>query len=466
MRPLADLVPPAALAPLGYRPAPDRPAIVPVYPPGLPIVMAALERLGGKRAVFLTVPLLGGLTLWATFMMGTRLAGPNVGLAAALLLGTNPLFFSRAMYAESDVPATAWWAWTFALLLFPGRLTSLAAGCAAGLAILTRPNLIPLAIVPVGVLIWEALRDRSALPRHRAVLFAVGTVPAGLLLAWTNDYWYGSVLTSGHGAVSDHFQWTNIQPNLSRYPVWLLQSLTPAVGLAPAAPFVAGRLRPKVTLQTTRRWMVAWLTFAAGVVFAYLFYKPWNDVGYLRFLLPAYPVLLVLVMVAVVGMVTLLPAKAHAVVPAVLVCALAARNVVEWSRVRLFDHGTALLYRTMGEHLARRLPEPSVILSMQHSGSAQYYSGHPTVRWDYIPEEHLDKIVERLRQLGYHPYLLLEGWEEALFRRRFAGRNVLGALDWRPSAVIPPALVTLYDTNARQSGDSTPFETDVILQRP
>jgi hypothetical protein len=63
---LAHLVPPEALAPLGYRLAPDRTSIVPVYSPGFPMVMAVFERLGGRDAVFYVVPLLGGLAVWTT----------------------------------------------------------------------------------------------------------------------------------------------------------------------------------------------------------------------------------------------------------------------------------------------------------------------------------------------------------------------------------------------------------------
>src|SRR5438270_73113 len=48
----------ATWSPLGYRPSPTRPdAIVPVYPPGLPLLMALFQSVGGFRAAFLVVPL-------------------------------------------------------------------------------------------------------------------------------------------------------------------------------------------------------------------------------------------------------------------------------------------------------------------------------------------------------------------------------------------------------------------------
>ncbi len=78
------------LAPLGWVRAPDRQSIVPTYPPGYPLVMAAFERLLGPSAVYLVVPLLGGVAVLATYAMGLRYAGPGVGLMAAILLATSP----------------------------------------------------------------------------------------------------------------------------------------------------------------------------------------------------------------------------------------------------------------------------------------------------------------------------------------------------------------------------------------
>ena len=151
-----------SLAPLGYRPAPHGPFIVPVYAPGLPMVMAVFERVAGSEAVFYVVPLLGGVAVWATYLMGTMIAGPMVGLAAAVLLATSPVFLYQLMSPMSDVPVTAWWALCLALLPFKRRAATLAAGLLAGIAILTRPNLVPILCVPGLFLLWAAVRDRLA----------------------------------------------------------------------------------------------------------------------------------------------------------------------------------------------------------------------------------------------------------------------------------------------------------------
>ena len=42
-------------------------------------------------------------------------------------------------------------------------------------------------------------------------------------------------------------------------------------------------------------------------------------------------------------------------------------------------------YRTVGEFVARELPERSLFLTMQHSGSLRYYGRRTTLRYDWIP---------------------------------------------------------------------------------
>jgi hypothetical protein len=79
-----------AVAPLGYRPATAGDSSVPVYPPGLPLVMALFERLAGRAAVFCVVPLLSGVAVGAPYLMGARLTAPVVGLGSACLMATSP----------------------------------------------------------------------------------------------------------------------------------------------------------------------------------------------------------------------------------------------------------------------------------------------------------------------------------------------------------------------------------------
>src|SRR6185295_10544235 len=61
-------------SPLGYRPSPkQRGAIVPLYAPGLPLLMALFQAAAGYCGAFFVVPLCGALTIWLTYMLGRRL---------------------------------------------------------------------------------------------------------------------------------------------------------------------------------------------------------------------------------------------------------------------------------------------------------------------------------------------------------------------------------------------------------
>src|SRR5262245_52467564 len=90
--PAADM----SLVPPGYPMSEPRGFAVPTYASGLPLVMAALQRLTGRReAAFYVVPLLGALAVWMTAWLGTRLNGAATGVAAAALLATSPVFMQQ-----------------------------------------------------------------------------------------------------------------------------------------------------------------------------------------------------------------------------------------------------------------------------------------------------------------------------------------------------------------------------------
>jgi hypothetical protein len=118
----------------------------------------------------------------------------------------------------------------------------------------------------------------------------------------------------------------------------------------------------------------------------------------------------------------------------------------------------------VGNYIVNTLPARAVFLSMYHSGSIRYYSARLTVRYDWIPEDHLDAVISDLRHLGYHPYLVLEDWEEAQFRARFQGHSALAALNWPPVAwVDTPIKTKIYDpADAQMPGSNRRVTTATI----
>ena len=83
-----------------------------------------------------------------------------------------------------------------------------------------------------------------------AALFALGVLPAILLIAFLNDRLYGSPLSSGYGTLNDLYAWSHVGPNVRRYFAWLVFAQTPfalaglAALLVPSQSAVDGRSRP------------------------------------------------------------------------------------------------------------------------------------------------------------------------------------------------------------------------------
>ena len=224
------------LSPFGWRPALVPGAIVPTYAPGLPLLMAVAARAAGESAVYLVVPVSAALLVWLTWRLGLILADRAAAAAAAVLMACSPTLLFQAVQPMSDVPVAAWL--TAALVLVLARKPGWAGACAAG-AVLTRPNLAPLAL-------WLALGTMMSAPgrvpadtrvRLRGLLVFVATASAGVLL-WlaTNRAWYGDPFASGYGSFGELFSVANVGPNLRRYAEWLLHTQTPFVLLGLTSP--------------------------------------------------------------------------------------------------------------------------------------------------------------------------------------------------------------------------------------
>src|SRR5207249_9681056 len=110
--------------------------------------MAAAMKISGTReAMFLIVPILGAVTVWATFLLGRQLDTSIVGLVSAFLTACSPTFLFQLVQPMSDVPVTAWWLLAAAGLFRRPKAAPFLAGLACSAAVLTRPNLVALTLV-------------------------------------------------------------------------------------------------------------------------------------------------------------------------------------------------------------------------------------------------------------------------------------------------------------------------------
>src|SRR5262245_5340596 len=117
-----------AVAPLGYQLADDPRWLVPIYPPGLPMLMAVALRVAGPWSVYYVVPLFGALVIVMTYALGCRVADRRAGMAAAVLVAFSPAFFFQSLEPMGDVPVTAAWLGAWLLAMSPQPWSSLASG--------------------------------------------------------------------------------------------------------------------------------------------------------------------------------------------------------------------------------------------------------------------------------------------------------------------------------------------------
>ena len=449
-----------SLSPLGYRPAAGPGAIVPTYPPGLPLVMAGASVIAGFNAVFWVVPLLGGLAVWMTYRLGRQIGTPVSGAVGALLLTLSPVFLYQIAQPMSDVPVTAWWTGALTGMLAGNPLV---AGLCAAAAVLTRPNLVVLA---AWLLLWLVWREHQAGRAWRAVTaaalrFAVPVAVAAGGLAVLNTHLYGHPWATGYGPAGAMFSTANVSINLRHNLGWLWSTQTPLVFAALLAPFLetasppahGGGIEPRERGRTPvvlRRSLPA-VGFAGLVLASYLAYSPFEEWSYLRFLLPALPILLVLAADVLLRPLSHLPAAAR--LPAVTACVA----LLAGCYLVIAEQGGAMLLRSLeqryaaaGAYVARAMPPSAVLFSVQESGPLRLYGQRTTIRFDFIEPDGLDRAVAFLQQAGCQPYFALEDWEEAQFRTRFAAAGTLGRLDWPPAAEIGGLVkVRLYDPRDR-----------------
>jgi hypothetical protein len=434
-------------SPLGYRPGLERGTIVPAYPPGLPLLMAGLLVLLGPDGPFFVVPLLGGVAVVAAFLLGRRAAGAVCGLATAALLLTSPVFLFQLKEPMSDVPVTAWWLLAIFLVSRNTPALIVSGGLAASAAILTRPNLVPLAaVLGMFVLLSSAKEWRRRI--LNASLFSAAVIPGCIAVAVVNAKLYGSPLSSGYGDMSVLFDSSYFWTNLSQYSRWLLEMETPVILLAPAGWFALRRLensQDDSRVGAGGRLSGVLVVFVVVLYGCYAVYVPFDNWTFLRFLLPAISLLLLCCAVTVSDLAKRFSSVfGRFLVAAGLVVFLAWRwDVTGFKPIEPHNRRFAVV----GEYVHDHLPPNAVVLSLVHSGSVRYYSGRLTLRWDLLPADWLDRSLIFLTSHGYRPFLLIEeGWERTQFVQRFSDHSNIGSLHLMPVATYDGGTrADLYD---------------------
>jgi hypothetical protein len=471
LQPTSDLVaqvpwPDAAqtFTPGGFVTSETNPsASAPVCAPGFSVLLAPLITVGGRDAIFILTPIAGALLVWLTFVAGRAIAGPLAGAMAAVIVAASPALLYQVVQPMNDVMTAALWMGTFVALI--SRRYALAGIC-CGLALLVRPNLLPLAAVSAVFVV----ADRSVthvgapIPNPKSLItrlaaFGLAAAPFGLLVLWLNAALYGSPLRTGYGQLGHLFGIEAAPVNAANYLKWLVETHTPFPLLAFAAPFVVAR--------ETRADVALAIGLVLATCFIYFIYTPFDDWSFLRFLLPAIALMIVLASAVTVHVVThawnafsrrlgasaLKPSVVSGFSRTVIVAAVTAG--LAFFCVRTADDRLAFTlkyleqrYRSAGLVVRDRLPENAVVLSVWDSGAVRFHGRKEALTWGGLDPAWLDRSLAWLDEQRRTPYILVESWEEPAFRSRFGNHSDIGKLDWPPKYEID-RVVRIFDPRDR-----------------
>jgi hypothetical protein len=200
-------------------------------------------------------------------------------------------------------------------------------------------------------------------------------------------------------------------------------------------------------------WLIG--AIAAAVATTYLFYTPYPEWWYLRFFLPILPMLTVLAVSVFVVAVR----HRLAVVLVILVVAGFALTSEATAQALMLQR-LEQRFRTAGQVVRDRLPHNAAFVTVWESGSVKYHAGREAVLWDSLDVAWLDPAMAWLTSRGFEPFIILEQWEEPLFRQRFAAHSEFGEADWPPRFDIDHQvrIFSVADRARYLAGENVPTE--------
>lgn len=395
---------PFLYAPLGFRAGLQPDKLVPTYPVGLPLhLMAAsfLTGLGDETPLVMACSAV--LCLVLVFFLAAELGLPVPWCyAAALILGLCPLYVRYATCPMSDQLASTWctFAVLFALKASKRTVLALVAGFALGMAVLIRPTnaiLTPTILIALG-LDWRRLS-----------LWALGGVPAALFQIAVNCTLYADPLALGYGDASSLFKLEYLTLVLPHYIQWLSIYLSPPIWLLFLAHAWLGPrgARDKWLLAT---WVWSFLGF-------YAFYRHTHETGwYLRFILPAFPALVVGALLSARGLTarfSFLTMRLGAALGVLLLGIYVGHCFYQGDFVPEGRYSKEQDYQLGCKWARQHLPADAIVGCMQQSGSLFYYTNFDMVRWDQFDSPDLfQSWNEKRYQLGRPLYAAVHDWEK------------------------------------------------------
>ncbi|MGE4564576.1 MAG: ArnT family glycosyltransferase [Victivallaceae bacterium] len=375
----------------------DRREFLPKYPPGLPLLSAAAQRLGGSGAGF-ALSAAGALAaIPAVFWIGRFFLPPAFALLAAWLFGLTPMLAYLGLARNSHTPSLAFFLWGMVAFLSAVHSRSfrrsvppaLLAGLLTGACTAIRYTDFLLLAVP-GIYILCYLRGRRFLCLGTA--FGLGAaIPLGLL-AWYHHAMFGSIFTTGYSLTGEDsaFQVNSILSNLRLY---LPDIFRDGAGVAAVLTCV-WLLRPGGVRWKRLAFWTVWLLPTLVLYLAYYWAPDGRSAGYMRFLLPLFPALCIL---GAGGLELLLRGRPKRVVLAAVITVLLLQaiwgipGILQLCEVRSFDD------RRMGrnvEFIKENLPPGSVLIgSTPFLHELDFQRRYRLYAYSLLYSDHINRIA-------------------------------------------------------------------------
>jgi hypothetical protein len=349
--------------------------MVPTYSMGLPLLILGMSHLTGwDHAADATAWLNAMLSLVVLYCLSIAmgLSHPLAWLGT-LLLGLSSVFMHMALQSMSDVPALAWCS-SAILAAWVSRRDSrwaVAAGFAFSISVLMRPTDL-LMIFPLAIAFGLGWR--------RWLGFVAGGIPGAFFLGALNLQLYGRVLTTGYGAVGSLFRLEYILPTAVAYAKWLPVMLTPAVILIGAIPWMLYRRADRGLVVLT-----VWATVIPCFYVAYaVTHESW---GSIRFLLPSFSAIIILMLLAIRCIFSGLSARTRWIFGVVFTVFALGWNASWLTRFGIPPKIADRVYAEATAWANENLPENAVILTMQTSGALLYYTQFKFLRYDQFRQD-------------------------------------------------------------------------------
>jgi hypothetical protein len=406
-------------SPLAYttrveKSAPQKAALVPVYPVGFPLHMAAgAVILGWRNGPFIISPLMGTLSLLFLYLIGRRLGLSRAfAFAGAMVLALNPTFLFMASQPMSDVTALFWslaLVWAGLRSQDDDRWAGLA-GAAFGMAFLVRPTNI-LLLVPLAFCL--RLKPKALF------YFVLGGLPLAAIFCGYNYAAYGHPLRTGYGSINlqDELGISGYSMRFKHYIYWIALTMSPVL-LAGWLGAAANRLLK----WRERALLIAW--FSIFLIF-YSSYNIYEDWWYTRFLLPGYPGLVLgACMTAQWLLGTWVKERRYVRWAAgIALLAMALSFPLHYDRkFEVLDYGKGeSIHADSSRWADARVPARAVIVTSEMSGALKFYTHQLILRWDMIPPELWPSVKSRIQEKGYEFYALLMHHELEDAQRRVPG---------------------------------------------